>query len=59
MKSEPQSLTVDLRHAAHRIHRAAWMIDTGINWPALLGFSRSLAGTREDSNTFLFELYGV
>jgi hypothetical protein len=29
MKREPQSLTVHLRHAAHRIHRAAWMIDSG------------------------------
>src|SRR6266481_9722889 len=29
MKREPQSLTVHLRHAAHRIHRAAWMVDSG------------------------------
>ena len=29
MKRQPQSLTVHLRHAAHRIHRAAWMIDSG------------------------------
>jgi hypothetical protein len=29
MKREPQSLTVHLRHAAHRIHRAARMIDSG------------------------------
>ena len=27
MKREPQS--VHLRYAAHRIHRAAWMIDSG------------------------------
>jgi hypothetical protein len=29
MKREPQSLTVHLRHAAHRIDSAAWMIDSG------------------------------
>jgi hypothetical protein len=29
MKREPQSLTVHLRHAAHRVHRAAWIINDG------------------------------
>src|SRR5208283_785104 len=31
MKREPQSLRVHLRHAAHRIHRVTWMIDTDAN----------------------------
>ncbi len=29
MKREPQSLPVHLRHAAHRIRKAAWMMDSG------------------------------
>jgi len=33
MKREPQSSTVHLRHAARRIHRAAWMIDSGTTAP--------------------------
>lgn len=43
MKREPQSLTVHLRHAAHRIHRAAWMIDSGAS---ALYCGRVLALTR-------------
>jgi hypothetical protein len=43
MKREPQSLTVHLRHAAHRIHRAAWMIDSGAT---ALHCGRVLALTR-------------
>lgn len=43
MKWEPQSLTVHLRHAAHRIHRAAWMIDSGAT---ALHCGRVLALTR-------------
>ena len=43
MKREPQSLTVHLRHAAHRIHRAAWMIDSGAS---ALHCGRVLALTR-------------
>ena len=43
MKREPQSLTVHLRHAAHRIHRAAWMVDSGAS---ALHCGRVLALTR-------------
>jgi len=43
MKREPQSLTVHLRHAAHRIHRAAWMIESGAS---ALHCGRVLALTR-------------
>jgi hypothetical protein len=43
MKREPPSLTVHLRHAAHRIHRAAWMIDSGAT---ALHCGRVLALTR-------------
>jgi hypothetical protein len=43
MKREPQSLTEHLRHAAHRIHRAAWIIDSGAS---ALHCGRVLALTR-------------
>jgi hypothetical protein len=43
MKREPQSLTVHLRHAAHRLNRAAWMIDSGAS---ALHCGRVLALTR-------------
>ena len=43
MKREPQSLTVHLRHAAHRIHRAVWIIDSGAS---ALHCGRVLALTR-------------
>ncbi len=43
MKRKPQSLTVHLRHAAHRVHRAAWMIDSGAS---ALHCGRVLALTR-------------
>ena len=35
MKREPQSLTVHLRDAAHRISRAEWIIGSGMTalWP--------------------------
>lgn len=46
MKREPQSLTVHLRHAAHRIHRAAWIIDSGMT---ALHCGRVLALTRENT----------
>ena len=40
MKRKPQSLTVHLRHAAHRVHRAAWIINDGATAPPLWeGFS--------------------
>jgi hypothetical protein len=43
MKHEPQLLTVHLRHAAHRIRKAAWMIDSGAS---ALHCGRVLALTR-------------
>jgi hypothetical protein len=46
MKREPQSLTMHLRHSAHRIHRAAWMIDSGA---AALHCGRVLALTRRST----------
>ena len=50
MKREPQSLTVHLRHAAHRIHRAAWMIDSGAS---ALHCGRVLAFTRGNTGKIL------
>lgn len=44
MKRKPQSLTVHLRHAAHRVHRAAWIINDGAT---ALHCGRVLALTRE------------
>jgi len=44
MKRKPQSLTVHLRHAAHRVHRAAWIINDGA---IALHCGRVLALTRE------------
>jgi hypothetical protein len=46
MKRKPQSLTVHLRHAAHRVHRAAWIINDGVT---ALHCGRVLALTREDT----------
>jgi len=44
MKRKPQSLTVHLRHAAHRVQRAAWLINDGAT---ALHCGRVLALTRE------------
>lgn len=48
MKREPQSMTVPLRHAAHRINRAAWTIDSGAT---ALHCGRVLALTRRNTGT--------
>lgn len=46
MKREPQSLTVHLRRAARRVHRAAWIINDGAT---ALHCGRVLALTRENT----------
>jgi len=47
MKRKPQSLTVHLRHAAHRVHRAAWIINDGataLHCGRVLALTRGHAG---------------